>query len=55
MDDRICKEGRELVLLSNFVIWRERCNWLFKGKLKPIKELVYTRGFMAMEDYASNW
>ena len=39
-DNSICKEGRELVLISNFVIWRERCNRLFKEKLKPIDELV---------------
>ena len=36
----ICKEGRGMVLLSNFVVWRERCNRIFNEKSKTIEELV---------------
>lgn len=39
-DTTIQKKTREVILISNFIIWRERCNRIFNDKLKTVEELI---------------
>lgn len=40
MVDGKIKQGKELILLFNFIIWRERCSRIFNEKSRPIDQLV---------------
>lgn len=40
VDGKLSKERRELILLSIFLFWRERCSRIFNDKAKPIDQLV---------------
>lgn len=31
---------RELTLITHFIIWRERCNWIFREKSKQNETLI---------------
>lgn len=41
VQNQVPKKYRELLLISHFVIWRERCCRIFKEKSKGIEELVH--------------
>lgn len=39
-DTNRSKRDRAVILITHFVIWRERCNRIFNGKTTTIEELV---------------
>ena len=40
VDAAIPKKTKEIIIISNFIIWRERCNRIFNDKIKTEEQLI---------------